>query len=183
MWRSGLMVWLALVAVIPLRATVLIPSDLGDLSRRATTIARGRVVAVDARWVDGRRRIETVVTLEAERYLKGSESATMQFRVPGGRLGRYRNVVVGAPQFTVGQRVIVFLGSSTTSLPFTLGLGQGVFRVASDQSDWVVTSPVVLPPTPSAAPLRIVRGDPARRALLPLAEFEARVRELAGTAR
>jgi hypothetical protein len=158
----------------------LIPADLGDLARRASTIARGRVVAVDARWLDGRRRIETVVTLDAERYLKGAERSAIQFRVPGGRLGRYRNIVVGAPQFEVGQRVIVFLGSADTALPYTMGLGQGVFRVAQGQTDWVVTSPVVLPQTGTS--LRIIRGDPARRPL-PLAEFEERVRELAGAAR
>jgi hypothetical protein len=170
---------LALVAV-PVRATVLLPADLSELARQATTIARGRVVAVEARWLDGRGRIETIVTLEAERYLKGGEGSALQFRVPGGRLGRYRNVVVGAPEFAVGQRVIVFLGASGAALPYTLGLGQGVFRVAAGQTDWLVTSPAVLPRT--GAPLRIVRGDATRRPL-PLVDFEERVRELAGAVR
>ena len=53
----------------PARATVLVPADLGDLTREAATIARGRVVAVDTRWVDGRQGIETLVTIHAEAYL------------------------------------------------------------------------------------------------------------------
>ena len=36
-------------------ATVLLPADLGELSREARAIARGRVVAVDAQWTDDRR--------------------------------------------------------------------------------------------------------------------------------
>jgi hypothetical protein len=90
------------------------PADLGELSRDAWAIARGRVVAVDAQWTDGRRTIETIVTLEPDAYLKGQPGSTVQFRVPGGSLGRFRNIVVGAPRFAVGQRVIVFLGARGT---------------------------------------------------------------------
>ena len=74
------------------QATVVVPADLGELSRDALAIARGRVVALDARWTDDRRRVETLVTLEAESYLKGALGPVVQFRVPGGRLGRYRSI-------------------------------------------------------------------------------------------
>ena len=42
-------------------------------------IARGRVVAVDGRWSDDRRSIETIVTLAAEEYLKGQFGDVVQF--------------------------------------------------------------------------------------------------------
>ena len=51
--------------------------------------------------------------------------------MPGGRLGRYRSLVVGAPTFEAGQRVVVFLGATPPSLPYVLGMSQGVFRVAA----------------------------------------------------
>src|SRR5262245_33371455 len=102
------------------RATVLVPADLGELSRDARAIVRGRIVAVDAQWTAGRRTIETMVTLQTETYLKGQLGDTVQFRVPGGVLGRYRNVVVGAPEFFVGQRVIVFLGAQGPTIPYVL---------------------------------------------------------------
>jgi hypothetical protein len=156
------------------RATVLIPADLGALARDARTIARGRVVAVQGRWTDDRRTIETIVTLEAEEYLKGALGPELQFRVPGGIFGRYRNIVVGAPQFVVGQRTIVFLGARGPSVPYVLGLSQGVFRIsaASDGSP-VVTPPPVLP-TPLGP---IVRGSVSRQPA-PLAGFERDVRAL-----
>jgi len=50
---------------------------------------RGHVVALDAQWTDERRTIETIVTLEPERYLKGQLGELVQFRVPGGVMGRY----------------------------------------------------------------------------------------------
>jgi hypothetical protein len=170
---------LLMVLSIPARATVLIPADLGELSRDALAIARGRVVAVDAQWTEDRGTIETMVTLEVETYLKGSLGSTLRFKVPGGELGRFRSIVVGAPEFAVDQRVVVFLGARGPSVPFVLGLNQGVFRVsrAADNSGWFVTSPVLLPTTAAGA-VRVVRGDPSRRALA-LGDFEQTVRGLA----
>src|SRR5258707_4188292 len=155
---------LFLVWGLPARATMLIPADLGELSRDALAIARGRVVALDAQWTEDRGTIETIVTLEVESYLKGSLGSTLRFRVPGGELGRFRSIVVGAPEFAVDQRVVVFLGARGPSVPHVLGLNQGVFHLsrAADNSGWLVTSPVLMPATTT---VRVVRGDPSRRAM------------------
>src|SRR3954471_18362772 len=167
---------------LPAGATVLIPADLGELSRDALAIARGRVAALDARWTEDRGTIETIVTLEVESYLKGSLGSTLRFRVPGGELGRLRSIVVGAPEFVVDQHVVVFLGANGPSVPHVLGLNQGVFRMSrsTDSDGWIVTSPV-LPPAATAS-VRVVRGDPLRRAVA-LADFEQEVRALARGAR
>jgi len=167
-----------LTLALPARATVIVPADLGELSRDARTIVRGRVASLDARWTADRGTIETIVTLEVESYLKGSLGPTLSFRVPGGELGRFRSIVVGAPEFTLDEHVVVFLGTLGPSVPFVLGLNQGVFRVvpASDADGWVVKPLALLPAAPDASG-RIVRGDPSRRALA-LDEFERRVRTL-----
>ncbi len=161
------------------RATVLVPADLAELSRDAQIIARGQVVAIDARWSDGHRAIETVVTLEAERVLKGEVGRMVQFRVPGGVMGRYRNIVMGAPQFAVGQRVIVFLGASGPRVPFVLGFSQGVYRLDVTSSGDVLVSP---PPIMPGVTGPIVRGAVTRQPA-PLADFERSVRALAGDGR
>jgi hypothetical protein len=169
--------------VVPLRATVLIPADVGELAHDAIAIARGRVAALDAQWTEDHGTIETLVTLQVESYLKGSLGSTLRFRVPGGELGRFRSIVVGAPSFAVDQRVVVFLGARGPSVPFVLGLSQGVFRLsrAADTSGWVVTSPVLTASATGAA-TRLVRGDAARRPLA-LGDFEQTVRALAGGAK
>src|SRR3954465_6559529 len=135
----------SILGVLPASATVLIPADLGELSRDALAIARGRVAALDTQWTEDRGTIETIVTLDVESYLKGGLGATVRFRVPGGTLGRFRSIVVGAPEFVVDQRVLVFLGAQGPAVPHVLGLSQGVFRLAraADDSGWLVTSPVL----------------------------------------
>jgi hypothetical protein len=164
------------------RATVIIPADLGELTHDAVAIVRGRVAAVDARWTEDRGTVETIVTLEADAYLKGALGQVVRFRVPGGELGRYRTIVVGAPEFAADQHVVVFLGASGPAVPHIVGFNQGVFRLvrSSDASGWIVTPPPALPAAGPSIP--IVRGDVSRRPL-PLADFEQRVRALAGGAR
>ena len=180
MRTTSVLVCLLLVApAAPARATVVVPADLGELARDAIAIARGRVAAVHAQWTDDRGTIETIVTLDVESYLKGSFGSVLRFRVPGGELGRFRSIVVGAPEFVVDQRVVVFLGARAPAMPFIVGFNQGVFRVVAGESGWIVTPPANLP---AAANVRVVRGDAARRPL-PLADFELRVRTLAGSAR
>ena len=175
--RQFVIAFLLLILAHPLHATSIVPASLPELSRDARVIARGRVVRIDGRWTDGRRTIETLVTLEVESYLKGSFGETVQFRVPGGRLGRFRNLVIGAPRFDVGQRVIVFLGASGPVIPYVLGMHQGVYRVGlSGNGEWTVTPPETV------GEAVIVRGGASRRPS-PLADFERDVRALAGDVR
>lgn len=174
----GVVVSSVLLSAAP-SATIIVPASLETLSRDARAIARGRVVAVDGRWTAGRRTIETIVTLEAETYLKGQLGGTIQFRVPGGSHGRYQNIVVGAPRFSVGQRVIVFLGAHGPTVPFVLGLHQGVFHVERGADG----GEVVTPPPASLAPAGpLVRGRVPREPA-PLAAFERTIRDLAEGAR
>jgi hypothetical protein len=116
-----------------------------------------------------------------DEYLKGSLGDVVQFRVPGGLLGRYRSIFVGAPAFAVDQQVVVFLGAQGPSVPHVLGLSQGVFRVVSNPSGtgWLVTPPAMMP---VVALTPVVRGASTRQPIA-LADFEQRVRALAGGAK
>ena len=172
-----LLVGAALVAALVPRvsATVLLPGDLGDIARSATAIVRGTVVAVRSEWADGRRRIETVVTLRVSETFKGDMRGFVSVRVPGGVMGRYRSVTVGAPSFSQGEEVVLFLGASPPALPYVIGLGQGVFRVKRDVRTGVtsVTPPALL--ANSARAVTVHRGDPDRRPQT-LQQFADRIR-------
>jgi hypothetical protein len=173
--RQGLIaIFFTVLISESLLATSILPADVGELSHDAVAIVVGRVAAVEARWTAERRGIETLVTLEAETYLKGGLGESVQFVTAGGELGRFQNIVVGAPRFVRGERVVVFLGARGPSIPFVLGFNQGVFRVARDRAE-LVTPPAVLPGRTG----QIVRGDPSRRPMS-LPEFERTVRELVG---
>jgi hypothetical protein len=131
---------------------------------------------LEVRWVADRRGIETLVTLDAEEYLKGALGAQVQFLVPGGAIGRYRSIVVGAPALKVGQRVVVFLGARGPSLPYILGFNQGLFRVRSESGEPMVQS---LSGTATPAPTGAARAGAPRR----LDDFVRQVRALAGSER
>jgi hypothetical protein len=178
MARRLLAVFAAAVAaaVVPARATVLVPADLAELSRSASAIVRGTVTVVRPEWADGRRRVETIVTLAVEQTLKGEYGRTVSFKVPGGEIGRYRSVMIGAPAFREGEEVILFLGGQAPALPHLLGLGQGVYRVRRDSRSGEAR---VLSPAWSADPdqaVRVRRGS-GRPNGLSIGEFTSLVRD------
>ena len=166
---------------IPLHATVLVPIDVRELVNSAPVILRGRVVAVDAAWIDGRRAIETIVTVEPAEYLRGNLGDRVRFAVPGGQLGRYRTVFVGAPVFAPGDDVVLFLATGGAARPRVVGLSQGVFRVVMDRRTGraLVTPPAVMA-AGDADPQPVVRGDRSRRTV-PFDTFRASVLQVLAT--
>jgi len=154
------------VLPVVLRATVIVPVEFRELVTIAPVIVHGRVVDVRSDWVDGRRSVETFVTVEAAEYLKGNLGERLTFKVPGGRLGRYRTVFVGAPEFQDGDEVILFLKSSGPSYPYIIGLSQGAFRVVADARSGrrMVTTPIVMAKG-AGDPEPVVRGDVTRKPL------------------
>lgn len=164
--RVGLVSLVGVLATCSLSATVIVPAELGALAAEARVIARGRVVAVEGQVTGDRREIETLVTLEPESWLKapaGAAPETVRFRVPGGQVGRYRRIVIGAPEFVVGQRIVVFLSGSAPRVPHLVGLAQGVFRVSGAGGATIVANRAT--------------------AAMSLVAFEARVRTLTEGAR
>ena len=169
---------------VPVEATVYVAADLATLTSEARAIAHGRVVATEARWTEGRRAIETLVTVEVEDYLKGDLGQAITLRVPGGEMGPYRSIMLGAPRLAPGDDVIVFLSGAAPAIPHLLGLAQGVYRVSQDSATQRLVTPEVLrvPGAEAIGGARVVRGDPSRRPMT-LDAFEQHVRALAGAAR
>jgi hypothetical protein len=172
---------LAMFALCSAEATTLAPRDFTQTVRASQAIAYGRIVAVQTRASDDRLRVETLVTLNVVTYFKGDLGREVTFLVPGGTIGRYRTVIVGAPRFAEGDEVVLVLGARGPSMPFVLGLNRGVFRVVRPAPS---AEPIVVP-----GPLlarsdewqSVVRGD-AQRAPMPLAAFGALVRSVLETA-
>ena len=176
--RHLLAVALLLVPAVALRATVIVPIEFRELVTTSPVIVHGHVSDVRAAFVDGRRSVDTFVTIVADEYLKGDLGQHLTFQVPGGELGRYRTVFVGAPAFTVGEEVVLFLKTQSGALPVIAGLNQGAFRVVSDPQTRrrLVTTPVVMA-AEGVESERVVRGAVARRPMA-LDAFRDVVREL-----
>jgi hypothetical protein len=152
-------------------ATVLLPADFTTVVAESGLIIHGRVVGVASHLVGPQRSIESVVALAVIQSFKGDAAGTVSFRVPNGQVGRYRRVLVGAPEFNSGDEVIVFLQGRPPSMPSVFGLSQGLYRVTRDAA----SHPVVMPPRMAAGEGRVVRGDPAR-APMPIDVFAREVR-------
>jgi len=158
-----------------LSATVLVPAEFREIVAGSQIIAHARVVELRPAWVDGRRQIETIVTAEVLSHYKGEPARTLSFKVPGGQIGRYRSVMIGAPQFKPGDEAVLFLDTAGDSILHVFGLNQGVFRVRQDPRTGrrVVVRPALMASGP--VPQRVVRGAPSRRPV-DLDVFGAQVR-------
>ncbi len=159
-------------------ATVIVPAELREIVAGSDVIAYARVTDIRAVWADGRRWIDTVVTADVVSYLKGGPQETITFKVPGGQLGRYRSVFVGAPIFARGDEAVLFLKPNGDELPDVFGVNQGVFRVRVDSRTgqrMVVPPPIMATGSPDTAQ-RLTRGALDRKPL-PFPEFGQRVQE------
>jgi hypothetical protein len=170
-----------LAATASARAIVYVAADFQTLVGEARAIVIGRVVALQPQWTDGRRGIETLMSLEVEQSLKGDAGSSVVVRVPGGQIGPYLSMMPGAPQFSEGDEVVLFLAGAPPALPHILALGQGVFRIVSDP---VTGARTVVPELLRASGdnVRVVRGDLTRRPTS-LARFILDVRRIAAPIR
>lgn len=177
MWRNLAIVVMGLALTARAGAVTVAPLSFDELVNASTTVVYGRVSEVRGQWSEDRRRIDSFVTIEVVGRYKGSPGETLTFTVPGGQVGRYMNLVPGAPSFNPGDRAVLFLTSRGPRLPITTGFTQGIYRVTTDASG----TAVVVPPPLDTADRRIVRGDVMRKPV-PLASFEAAVRAVRRTA-
>jgi hypothetical protein len=156
---------------------VVVPAEFGEMLAGSETVVHGRVVDVRSYDTAGRKTIETRITVQVIESLKGDAGQVVYFRVPGGQVGRYRRVMVGAPSFTAGEELVLFLRGRAPVVPQPFGLTQGVYRVARDAAGRGTVAPMM-----QQTPGRITRGDPARRPF-DIQAFTAMVRSMAESPR
>ena len=166
----------ALTTSVAVRATVLLPAEFREIVGDSQIIAYGRVVNSVPELSDDRKRIETIVTFEVQTYLKGGSGGTITFRVPGGQVGRYRSITVGAPILENGTEAVLFLRQPEGGLPYVFGLNQGVFRVQRDARTQrrMVVAPLF---ARGETPERVTRGAASRQPMQ-LESFGAEVRSV-----
>ena len=159
-------------------AIVYVAADFQTLVSEAHIIVLGRVASLDPEWTEGRRGIETLLSLDVERTLKGSAGDAIVVRVPGGQMGPYLSVMPGAPRFAEGEEVVLFLAGAPPEVPHILALSQGVFRVVRDPN---TGARIVVPELLRASadgPVQVIRGDLTRKPT-PLGRFILDVRGIA----
>jgi len=100
-----------------------------DLARGADAIVVARVVATSAAWNEGRTKIYTFTTLEVSDALKGGPAGRVVVKELGGAVGDIAMEASGAPRFSAGEEVLVFLRRDSEGAYRTRGLAQGKMRL------------------------------------------------------
>ena len=170
MRRSLVVLFLITISSLAADATTVVPLSFEQLVTESQSVVYGRVAGVRAQWTADRRFIESVVTVDILRGMKGYAAETVTFTVPGGQVGSYVNVIPGAPVFVPGDLAVFFLTAQGARLPVTTGFTQGIYRVRRDAASGEMR---VIPPVVETG--RIIRGD-VRRKPVSLAAFEGSVR-------
>src|SRR5207245_1045758 len=113
-------------------ATTVVPVADADLVSTATAIVIADVKAIESRWDPATRRIFTVITLDVRDSLKGEiPLGPLTIRQLGGRVAGMQAWVEGSPEFTVGERVLVFLSRNADGTLRVAHLYQGKFSIQS----------------------------------------------------
>ncbi len=191
--RPGFLFALLLLIVPPsvAHATTVRPPTFPQLVGRSAFVAETVVKSVRSDWVvQGEdRAIITFVTFVTRSAITGAVPGEFTLEFLGGTVGEQTMAVIGMPQFTVGQRDVVFVEKTTGQLCPLVTLGYGRYRVYTDASSpnpliardngvpLEDVAEVALPMPDSAALTGALSAQ--KRQPLTLAAFAARIRETA----
>lgn len=117
-------------------STTVVPPTFETLVSRAGTIFVSEVIDVRAEWesTPEGRSIVTLVTFRVSDVWKGTLGPVTQLEFLGGTVGDVSMVVAGMPTFTLGQRDVLFVGSTARAISPLIGFMHGRMRVERDGS-------------------------------------------------
>ncbi len=133
--RTAALAVVTIVVVLVLSTCVAWSSDLRrytgqEMAQLAEAIYVGKVVSVTPSWAGGGRSIVTDVAVRVEEPLKRSSTGeVVHLAVPGGTVNGITLDVEGTPDFTVGERVLLYTERTSAGTLDVLGWRQGKWRI------------------------------------------------------
>lgn len=119
-----------LLCAAPLAATQIIPVTLAEMEKASDIIVHAKVTGKTMAWDDERRVIWTHYDLAPIEFLKGQSNGPLRVSEPGGTDGQVEMKVPGAPEYKIGEEVVVFLEPTDIGYHRTCGWTQGKFQVS-----------------------------------------------------
>ena len=113
-------------------STVVAFKSLEELTKESVMIVKGTVTDILTEWNSEHTLIISFVTIRIEKRYKGKidiTADTIVVRQIGGELEGYFTEVVGAPKFTVGEEVVLFLEPAENNFYHVFGMFQGKYRL------------------------------------------------------
>ena len=121
-------------------ATSAVEVTFTDLVAQADVIAVGTVTEIREQWDAEKKAPLTLVTFSNLTTVKGSPGSSFTLEFLGGKMPNgLVMVVAGVPQFTVGERAVVFSAGNHRDFCPLVGIWQGLLRVAADPQQGVET--------------------------------------------
>ena len=115
-------------------ASYVVPTDRALVARSNAIVIASAIntYVVD----DPARGIETITHFSVEEAIKGGRLVGSSFVLhePGGHLGKRFKIVFGAPQFAIGEPVLLFIYRSPDGSLTTTDFGLGQFAFATDDN-------------------------------------------------
>ena len=133
-WLKPLLLLIGLLSCAQpsLATTVIIPSD-DEMIVEARAIVRGKVLAIETGLDEHQDNIYTYVTIKVQEVLKGQiTQRKIVLKQPGGQYGNRGSMVFGAPEFVVGENVILYLDTWRDGSLRVHQMLLGKFAVISD---------------------------------------------------
>lgn len=113
------------------------PLALAEIESRALQIVRGTVAGLECSR-DSSQRLFTRVTVDVTATFKGCPTNRLHVVHPGGLLGERRVTLLGQPEYSLGEELILFLVPNDRGEWKTVEIGQGRFQVWKDaRGQWV----------------------------------------------
>ena len=129
---------------------------LDQLTDEADLVVVGTVESLQTCRSHGPVTIMTLVTISSGDQIKGDAAPRVTVAVPGGAIDNLRLAVASSPEFTVGERVVTFLGATEGGDLFPSSGFAGKFTVSDSGR---ITNPAITLGDMRSAVDRAARGD------------------------
>jgi hypothetical protein len=124
--------WVLLMALLAISSFAIVEKlSLEKMTQKAQRIILGTVTHTESRWekLGTGKRIFTYVYIDVEKDIKGAGTRLVEIKVPGGKVGEITEVVSDTPQFTPGEKAVLFLRNEYFQV---VGWYQGKFSIRDD---------------------------------------------------
>lgn len=117
-------------------ATTVLPISEEELTKRAAIIVTGVVEDIHSDYAADRSMIYTYITIRVSRTLKGDlPDGKLMLRQLGGTVGDETVWLAGAPEYMIGEELLVFAGPFIQTDYFgVLGIFYGRYEIETDPS-------------------------------------------------
>lgn len=121
---------LFLILPFSIESTTMLYKNFEDLSKESSLIIKGTVIDIQCEWNPEHTLIISYITVGIKEQYKGSQyKQTVMIKQLGGELDGYFTKVIGAPEFEVGEEVVLFLKPSENGFYHVHGMFQGKYKI------------------------------------------------------